>query len=54
MKTVESNGIIYNVIASKDFDRNGKTRQELTLKRPKGKRLYFAVVYENGVISGVV
>ena len=29
-------------------------RTEITLRRPKGKRLYHAVKYENGTISEAV
>lgn len=54
MKTVESNGVTYNVITENLFTIDGKTRTELVLKRPKGKRLYYSVVYENGAMSEVV
>lgn len=46
-------GIEYIVVACSDIC--GKPgRKEMKLRRKKGKRLYFAVVYENGEISGVV
>ena len=53
MKTIEINGITYNLISVNQIQ--GKPgRKELKLQRPKGRRLYFAVVYENGMMSEVV
>jgi hypothetical protein len=51
MNTINISGIAYNVIGSKSM---GNGRTELTLKRPAGRRVYFAVVYENGAISEAV
>lgn len=51
---IKINGIEYKVEAVKEFTHNGDKRQALTLRRPKGTRLYFAIVYGNGAVSGVV
>lgn len=51
MNTIEISGITYNVIGSKAI---GSGRIELSMKRPNGRRVYFAVVYENGAVSEVV
>lgn len=45
------NGVTYTLISKTEI-RAG--RFELKLQRPKGKRFYFAVVYENGSMSEVV
>lgn len=47
-------GIFYNVLSSMPFTHNGKQRESLRLRRPKGNRLYLAVRYENGDISDAV
>lgn len=53
MATIEINGITYNLISASPIA--GKPgRKELKLQRPKGRRYYFAVVYENGLMSEVV
>lgn len=51
MTTIEISGITYNVIGSKQFTVKGQVRTELKLRRPTGRRDYFAVVYENGTMS---
>jgi hypothetical protein len=53
METIKIDGITYNVIKTapiKEF----AGRYSMTLQRPKGKRYYFAVKYENGAISSAV
>lgn len=54
MQTIEIRGQVYEVVARKAFVHNGKQREELKLRKPKGRRFYFAVVYENGSVSSVV
>lgn len=52
-KTMTIDGITYEIISEKQiagFD----NRVEFCLRRPRGKRLYYAVRYENGEISGAV
>ncbi len=44
-------GIRYVVISAKPYTHLGRERTWVTLRRPKGKKLYYAAVYENGVIS---
>ena len=51
MTTINISGITYNVIGSKAI---GNGRTELSLRRPAGRRVYFAVVYENGAVSEAV
>lgn len=45
------NGINYTLISKTEI-RAG--RFELKLQRPNGRRVYFAVLYENGTMSEVV
>jgi hypothetical protein len=54
MNVININGIHYIVVSEKPFSHNGKQRTVLTLRLPKGKRHYEAVIYENGSISEVV
>lgn len=53
MDSIEINGTKYLVIAERPFTHNGARRKELTLRLPKGRRFYHAVVYENGAVSEV-
>jgi hypothetical protein len=53
MNNIKINGITYHLISATEV--TGKPgRKELKLKRPNGRRAYFAVMYENGVIGEVV
>ncbi len=47
-------GITYEVIAEKAFAFGATVRTEITLRRPKGKRIYHVVRYEDGSISEAV
>lgn len=49
--TIQIGGITYSVIGSKAIQAG---RTELKLRRPNGRRFYFAVVYENGAVSEAV
>ena len=49
--TVKIGDVIYQVIRSRLFKHNGMTREALFLRRPKGRRMYQAVRYENGALS---
>lgn len=53
MDSIEINGIAYLVLRVKPFTHKGYERKELFLSRPKGRRVYVAVVYENGAVSEV-
>ena len=53
-KQITVDGITYEVTAIRTVDVNGAQRHELTLRRPKGTKRYFAVVYENGAMSDVI
>lgn len=50
---IEIDGIAYLIEKVNHFEVNGKQRKELFLRRPKGRRVYVAVVYENGAMSGI-
>lgn len=61
--TLDLEGITYDVIATKTFtvgprENSSMTRTvervSYTLKRPRGRRLYHAVQYENGSFSSAV
>ncbi len=47
-------GITYEVVAVAQFLHNGARREEITLRRPNGKRAYHAVRYEDGSLSEAV
>ena len=42
------------IINTRKFFHKGQARIEMSLRKPSGRRVYFAVVYENGSISSVV
>lgn len=53
MTQIKIDGITYNLIGEKPVaGRPG--RKELKLQRPKGRRYYYAVVYENGSMSAAI
>jgi hypothetical protein len=52
VNTIQISGITYEVVSIKAFGDKG--RKEMKLRRPNGRRFYFAVVYENGSISEAV
>jgi hypothetical protein len=54
MDTINISGQEFVVINKKPFVKDGKLRMELKLRKPKGRKLFHAVVYENGAISSVV
>lgn len=54
MNTITINGQQFVIMGAKNFTKDGKQRTELTLCKPKGKKLFYAVVYENGAISSAV
>lgn len=60
MNTIVIDGVKYEILKEKDFvltpdhlsSLSGPvTRTNLYLKRPRGKRTYLAVRYENGLVS---
>lgn len=60
--TLDLEGITYDVVATKTFtvgpEQNSRMtrtveRISYTLKRPRGRRFYHAVQYENGAFSSV-
>lgn len=60
-KTVVIDGVTYIVVREKEFTLGARegfakqvTRTALTLKRPRGKRFYEAVRYENGRLSSAI
>jgi hypothetical protein len=53
-KQITVDGITYDITGIMTFDVNGKQRHELRLRRPKGRKTYTAVVYENGTMSEVI
>lgn len=54
MQTIKINGITYEIIRTRAFEHNGDKRESLFLRRQNGERVYQAVRYGNGAISGVV
>lgn len=47
------NGIVYRIVRAREFVKDGKTRVEYELKRPKGRISYYIVRYENGTYSSI-
>jgi len=55
MTTIQcKDGITYKVITAKPYIHNGITRISYTCKRPRGKRTYVVIGYENGTFSTAV
>lgn len=48
------NGKQYIVLGEKKFSHKGNLRTEISLKLPRGKKIYYVVVYEDGSMSEVV
>ena len=46
-----ANGIRYEVIKATPFTHNGCQRISYTCKRPRGRRTYLVIGYENGTFS---
>jgi hypothetical protein len=53
-REMEVNGIKYEIVGIKTFRHNGVAREEITMKRKNGRRIYTVVRYENGTLSSVV
>lgn len=54
-KEITVDGQRYIVLAEKPFKGpNGEQRKMLSVKRPKGRREYFAIVFENGVTEVIL
>jgi hypothetical protein len=52
MTTIQcKDGITYEVINAKPYVYNGNARVSYTCKRPRGKRTYLVIQYENGLFS---
>lgn len=47
-------GVRYLVLTRKPYEYKGKQRVSLGLKRPKGRKAYIAILYENGTFSSAV
>ena len=52
--TLQIEGIIYEVLKAENYVHNGNARIQYTVKRPRGRRSYLVVKYENGQFSSVV
>jgi hypothetical protein len=52
MNTIQAaDGIIYQVLVAKPFVHNNNNRVSYTVKRPRGRRTYLVIGYENGTFS---
>ena len=52
MTTIQcKDGITYEVINATPYTHNGSARISYTCKRPRGKRTYLVIGYENGSFS---
>jgi len=54
METVTIDGIKYIIHSTREFVFAGSVRHELFMRRPKGKRFYAVVRYENGTYGSVL
>ena len=52
--TLQLDGITYEVLKAEAYTHNGNARTQFTVKRPRGRRIYWVVKYENGQFSSVV
>ena len=52
--TLQLDGITYKVLKAEAYTHNGNARTQFTVKRPRGRRTYLVVKYENGQFSSVV
>lgn len=53
MQTIRIGGVQYEIVRTREFKHGSDTRTAIFLRRPAGKRIYHAVLYENGAVSGV-
>jgi hypothetical protein len=53
MSTLTFDGVSYVVLTEKTYEHNGSKRASITMKRPRGKRTYHVVRYENGTYSSI-
>jgi hypothetical protein len=44
-------GILYDVLKASTYTFNGRNRVSYTCKRPRGRRTYIIIGYENGTFS---
>lgn len=49
-----ADGITYQVLTAKPYIHNGVSRISYTVKRPRGRRTYVVIGYENGTFSTAV
>ena len=53
-ETIKLDGIAYEILRIKNYNHKGNDRQSITMKRPRGKKSYNVIQYENGTFSSVV
>jgi hypothetical protein len=53
MQTIKIGGVEYEIVRTREFQHDGVVRTAMFLRRPAGKRIYHAVRYENGAVSGL-
>lgn len=51
---IQKSGIAYEVIKVRTFIHSGNARLSYTCKRPRGKRTYIIIGYEDGTFSSAV
>lgn len=50
-KTLSAHGFEWKVIGFKTFNYQGKERKVIHVQKPRGKKYFGIVLYENGMIS---
>lgn len=53
-KQIEISGVTYIILGQREFSRKGAQRTELSLRKPNGRKVFHAIVYENGAVSEAV
>lgn len=50
-KTLQAHGFNWKVVGSKEFEYKGQNRKIVHVQKPRGKKYFGIVLYENGSIS---
>jgi hypothetical protein len=52
--TLMAHGFVWNVQGVSEYDHKGNTRYSVKATKPKGRKVFTMVIYENGTISSAV
>lgn len=54
LSQITKDGVTYEVVKAKPYEYKGNSRVSYTCKRPRGRRFYMIIGYENGTFSRAV